>query len=82
MSIYVLIGVTLVFVAGMLLARNERWKRKLTCPATGTVEEVGVVHRYGKEDHPVRVTSCSLFPDAKHVGCSQDCIKKEYLQAG
>jgi hypothetical protein len=82
MSIYVLLGVTLVFLTGMLLARNERWKRRLVCPSTGTVEDQRVVHRFGREDHPVRVTSCSLFPNAKRVGCSQDCIKKGYLRAG
>jgi hypothetical protein len=76
MSVYVLAGVCVLFLASMLIARNERWKRRLVCPSTGTVEEVRVVHRFGREDRPVRVAACSLFPGAKRVGCAQDCIKK------
>ena len=82
MNIYVLIGVSVVFLVGVLLACTLRLKRRLVCPATGTVEEVGVVHRFAQEDRPARVTSCSRFPDQKAVDCEQDCIKEEFLQDG
>ena len=79
MNTTVLLGVTLIFLGALALAFRERWKRRLICPTTGTAEDVTVVHRWGDEDKPLRVSACSLFPGAKRVSCHQDCIKKEYI---
>lgn len=76
MTPLVLIPVLLVFVLGWILGRHELVERRLVCPRTRTVEEVGVVQRCGQPDHPVGVASCSLLPEGERVDCDLGCLEQ------
>lgn len=72
----VLIPIAVVFTVAMIVGRNEIVKRKLRCPHTNEVADVDVARRSLRPSKLVRVESCSLLPDPKHVDCDQECLKQ------
>ena len=72
----ILVPITLIFVACMILGRNELVRRRLACPGHGRIADVSVVQRAGRPDKPVDVTLCSLLPGAKKIDCDRACLKQ------
>ena len=70
-----ILAVLAVFGAIFFVARNETIKRRLLCPRTGAMAEIEVLRRYEEPKRPIRVRSCTLFPDPRKVTCEQDCLK-------
>jgi len=75
MNPIILVPIALVFLAAMIVGRNEIVKRRLTCPRNGLPAEVDLVRRSLRPRHLVRIESCSLLPDPRKVDCGQDCLR-------
>ena len=76
MEPWVLLAVTLTFLALFPFLRNELVKRRLHCPVKDTDADVRVVQRHNEPTKPVRVRSCDLLPNPRRVGCSQACLEQ------
>jgi hypothetical protein len=74
MEFWVLLAVTFVFVGLFAFMRNERIRRRLFCPLKKTTAEVDLVQRYHEPGRPIRIKTCDLLPNPKHVDCGQTCI--------
>lgn len=74
-GIAVMLGLSVFFALMYTLGLNQRVKRTLTCPETGTAADVEIVQRYDSPNKAVRVESCSLLPRPNHVDCGQECLK-------
>ena len=71
----VILGLSVFFTLVYAVGLNQRVKRTLTCPDTGTAADVEIVQRYDSPHKSVRVKSCSLLPRPNHVDCGQECLK-------
>lgn len=71
----VLIPITVVFLAAMIIGRNELVKRRLVCPRTGSTAEVELLRRSLLPSKLVGIKSCSLLPDPKKIDCGQHCLR-------
>jgi len=74
MEPWVLLAVTLTFLALFPFLRNELVQRRLHCPLKDAEAEVRIVQRHHEPTKPVRVKSCSLLSNPKRVDCSQACL--------
>jgi hypothetical protein len=71
-----LAGITAFFVLVYFLVRNAVVKKKLVCPVRGNTVEVEFLRQgFHGEGPPLRVVSCSAFPNPRKLECKQECLK-------
>ena len=70
------VGVLLLFGLLYFTLRFETVRRKVNCPRSGPAAEVEVVHRSDGRQQPIRIRSCSLFDEPRHLTCEQDCLSR------
>jgi hypothetical protein len=73
-----LLVVAVLVLFGLLyfILRNEIVRRKVTCPRGGAAAEVEVVRRADGRQQTLRIRSCSLFDEPRHLTCEQDCLSR------
>jgi len=72
----VLVPITIIFVAAMIVGRNELVRRKFRCPHKGGLADLEIQRRSLRPTTILGVKSCSLLPGVKHVDCDRACLKQ------
>ena len=71
-----LAGITAIFILVYYLVRNAIVKSNLICPVRGNTVEVEFLRSgFHGEGPPLKVVSCSAFPNPRKLDCGQECLK-------